>query len=323
MNVTESIVWSTESVEQPQALNYWRDVVAKLLYEVDITPSANRFFGRLEQAPLGPSLLTQLCTGPQSVYRSRSCIARSEHIPSFELIQVRLGRMTVRQNGQKSDLLAGDCVLVDRAKPFESSNTQLKGIMLSLPASWLGRWCADPGMLVGRRIAANVGWGRALSAVLSQIDLDTLDEIAVSRSIVADQVAALLVIAAGPDSPTTSRHNRKMLERASDGLRDLAHDPELSPTTLATSLGISKRYLHQLFAQVGSTFGRELLEIRLRRAHAMLVDRHFTAVPVGEIAFRCGFLDPGHFSKKFRSRFGGSATSLRAAVHSASKSTAL
>ena len=89
-------------------------------------------------------------------------------------------------------------------------------------------------------------------------------------------------------------------------------DPELSPEGVAADLGISKRYLQALLASSGTSFVRELNAVRLDRANILLTDPRTSALPVAEIAFRCGFLDPGYFARQFRKRFNATPRGWRA-----------
>ena len=81
-------------------------------------------------------------------------------------------------------------------------------------------------------------------------------------------------------------------------------DPALGPEEIARAMFISTRYLQALLARRGTSFVREVSGARLDRARDLLVDPHGQHVSIAEIAFRCGFLDPGYFARQFRKRFG-------------------
>ena len=85
----------------------------------------------------------------------------------------------------------------------------------------------------------------------------------------------------------------------------------MDKAAVAAAHGLSKRYLHLLFASAGSSFGSTLLELRLGQAQAMLADRRFGRSSIGEIAWRCGFTDPSHFARRFRQRFGHAPAAWR------------
>ena len=77
----------------------------------------------------------------------------------------------------------------------------------------------------------------------------------------------------------------------------------LSPGEIAHRLGCSRAHLYRVFARHGLTVAGYLREIRLQHSREALA----AATPrdtVGDIAFRCGFEDPVHFTRLFRQRFG-------------------
>jgi AraC-like DNA-binding protein len=83
---------------------------------------------------------------------------------------------------------------------------------------------------------------------------------------------------------------------------------------VALAQGISKRYLHFLFACMGTTFGEQLLRVRLDRARLLLSDERFGGIPIGEIAARCGFSEPSHFARCYRQYFGSAPRAYRSGL---------
>ncbi len=80
---------------------------------------------------------------------------------------------------------------------------------------------------------------------------------------------------------------------------------------MADTHGISKRYLHYLFAQKSLTFRSELIRVRLDAAQRLLSDKRYSALTVGEVAARCGFLEPSHFTRRFRKAYGAGPSEFR------------
>ncbi|HWJ70777.1 MAG TPA: helix-turn-helix transcriptional regulator [Sphingobium sp.] len=175
---------------------------------------------------------------------------------------------------------------------------------------WLARWTGDPTALAGRRIDGRHGWGRALSAMLDSVEVDMMDQLMVPAGMLAEQIASLLVLAGTPPAGLPKRHPAAEA-RLAGLIRDQAHDPDFDAAGAAAALGLSKRSLHLLCARSGASFGARLMAQRLERAKAMLADPRQRAVPVGEIAWRCGFVDQGHFARRFRMRFGTAPSGLR------------
>lgn len=82
------------------------------------------------------------------------------------------------------------------------------------------------------------------------------------------------------------------------------------PTTgIARQVGVSTRQLERLFGKYLNTSPKKyMLELRLERARSLLVQ---TEMSVVEIALACGFENPGHFSRVYRTTFGISPTNQR------------
>ena len=74
--------------------------------------------------------------------------------------------------------------------------------------------------------------------------------------------------------------------------------------TIAVRVGISKRQLERLFrTYLQASPGRSYLELRLRRARALLEQ---TSLSVTDIGVACGFVSASHFSRAYRDFFGHS-----------------
>ena len=91
-------------------------------------------------------------------------------------------------------------------------------------------------------------------------------------------------------------------------------DPGLTPATVAARVGISTRYLHQLFSARGQSFGRRLARRRLERCRADLADPVYAEWTIAEIGWRNGFADPSYLARAFRRAYGVSPGEHRRAA---------
>ena len=152
-------------------------------------------------------------------------------------------------------------------------------------------------------------------AMLRAMSDTGLEGAVLSRSAIADQLGALLALMVGKgEGQFSSRHQADLLVRFKQALRERYDDVDLDPASVARDMGVSKRHLHGVFAQGGSTFGAVLLDIRLTRAAEMLQNPQFKAYGIGDIAWACGFADPSHFARRFRQRYGSNPVRYRAPV---------
>ncbi|MDD2707385.1 MAG: helix-turn-helix domain-containing protein [Verrucomicrobiae bacterium] len=72
---------------------------------------------------------------------------------------------------------------------------------------------------------------------------------------------------------------------------------------VAAQAGVSPRHLNRLFCEnLKESVAGILSEIRLQKAKALMAGN--PSLSVKEIAYATGFLSPGHFTQKFKNRFG-------------------
>ena len=86
-------------------------------------------------------------------------------------------------------------------------------------------------------------------------------------------------------------------------INESARDPRLDLQSVAARLGIPPRTVQHVLAAAGESFSQLLMSARLRRAYTLLLDPAFDDVPVGTIAFSCGFTDVTSFHRAFRAAF--------------------
>jgi AraC family transcriptional regulator, positive regulator of tynA and feaB len=304
--------WSTADVDSRHALAYWVETVCQSFLEIDIdSPERQHFHGRLDQSELGPATLYVVEADTQTVRRTPAKIARSRYAAGYFLLQLRAGRLRFQQQGRDSCIQTGDCLLVDCNAPYRlDCLPATRSVALRFSHDWLRNWIPAPESLAGLPLRSNSGWSGALCAALASLDTDTDEELALPPGTVAEQMAALLALAAGPDAQAPSG-TEKLFTRIRRTIRDRCHEAGLSPAAVADDHGISKRYLHYLCAQAGTTFRNELMRVRLDVAQRLLSDRRFDSLSVSEITARCGFVEPSHFARRFREAFGHGPTEFR------------
>jgi len=301
--------WSTDQVEQRCALAYWVDTVCDQFLEIDIdTPLRDRFRARLDQVEFGAATLSLIEADIQRVSRTPAKIARTRY-PVCVLMQLRAGHMRLKQLGRETRVSPGECVFVLGTEPYELECPQAtSAVTLRLPEGWLTRWLPHPERCASRLFSGS-GWSAALCAAVSSLDVASCEPLALPNSAVAEHIAALLALAAGPGSQSDPRPD--LFKALLYSLRDRLHEADLSPLALAAEHGISRRSLHYAFARAGTTFVEQLMSLRLERARELLSDPRLADVPISEVAARCGFMDPSHFARRFRQRFAQAPAQFR------------
>jgi AraC-like DNA-binding protein len=93
-------------------------------------------------------------------------------------------------------------------------------------------------------------------------------------------------------------------------MRDLAHH-DLNVVAVAAQHRLTTRHVQRLFENEGTTFSRFVLEKRLARIHAQLIDPAHAHKNIGAIIFDGGFGDVSYFNRAFRRRYGATPTEVR------------
>lgn len=86
--------------------------------------------------------------------------------------------------------------------------------------------------------------------------------------------------------------------------------PELSLARLAAKVHRSANYLSELFRiQTGSSVTRYIHTLRLEEARRLLIEK--PKLTITEVAEKCGYLDPGYFTRRFHRYVGCSPLQYR------------
>ncbi|MGO9931263.1 MAG: helix-turn-helix domain-containing protein [Steroidobacteraceae bacterium] len=304
--------WSTAHVLPGKALSYWRDVICENLLRMHIQSSQERaFFGHIEKHAFGPIKANFISVSEQKVWRERTagCYAK-DHL--FHLIHVRKGVQLAEQYGRSIKVEAGDSLLIDCLAGFEFYFPQgVEALVLEIPRDWLKGWLPTPEDASARLIDGRSGWGATLASALNNVTPTTVGASGLPATVVAEQIVSLLGLAAAHDDASPTTHKRALLRRVTETIRERCHEPDLNPGTVAAALGLSRRYVHLLFASTGTTFSQELYACRLHKAQRLLCDKRYDGLGIAEIAWSCGFNVPSHFTHRFRERFGSAPSTYR------------
>lgn len=306
---------STRAVAPHERAAFWREVVCRTFVELDCSPLGSApLEGSIEDTCAGERHLCDVRATAQHVMRARAQIAGSRAACVVVCFQ-RSGSCIVAQDGRETLLEPGGLAVVDSTRPYALhfpgpfSQQVLRAPQAAL-SDRVGRTerytaIAVPGSdelarLVGGFLA---GLSPALAAAAAP-----LRERLLSNAI--DLTAAALAHRVG-SAAGASQHRLALLCRARQYCEERLGDAGLSPSEVARRLGISARYLQQLFSSEGRSVMAWAWERRLERAREQLADPLFARRSVSEIAYAHGFSDSAHFSRRFKMRFGCSPSDYR------------
>jgi AraC-like DNA-binding protein len=185
----------------------------------------------------------------------------------------------------------------------------------------LERRLHDAGRFMQTAVGTDHGVGRIAADYAESLfqQAPSLNDIsqATTAAVCLDLLATAMML--GSPSPAAA-HERGdagagsmpvLLSRIRAYIRTNLATPDLDPDRIAGAHGISKRYLHALFASQGVSVGAFIREERLERARIDLANLRLRDLSVTDIALRNGFNDVPHFSRRFKAKFGYTPNSVR------------
>ncbi len=297
--------WSSSGLGRKEAISQWRDWAASTIAPIDVTVfETDDFAAQWTNRGVGQLRLLQLRGPAQRVVHTGTDGSAGRANPTIQLVYARRGAHKTQMAGRRFTVEPGQFVLLDNTRFYQMEmDTAHEAIDLMMPQGWLEKYIPDPEALLARPISASQGWGAPLGSLIETMVLG-LDDSPLPRPLIAEQVGALLTLATGFHEAPPSRHRGQLARRILRRIETDYADSDLSPERIADDLGISRRYLQALLAGSGTSFVQELNATRLDRASDLLIDARAAGLSLGEIAWRCGFLDPGYFARLFRKRFG-------------------
>lgn len=297
-------IWSTHHTRD-DLRSYWSAAHEEAIHELKIDlPEPDCFEGQIWNDSFGSCSISIIHNGKQTLRRTREAVSRNRQTNQFTLVFLKSGHILCEQYGSFCEIDGGASILVDGRGEYRFTNPcPCEHLVLTLPEKWLQNFVNNPEEGVAKPITLATPWGAALNATLRALAVEPIDKLFLPHQLIANQIAGLLALVIGPSNTSLTTHSRKIYLKALQQIEALAHDPNLDAGMLAASLNISIRYLHALFATAGTTYGHQLLRVRMERAMHMLNDKHFSEISIAKIGAACGFNDPSHFARRFRERF--------------------
>ena len=127
-------------------------------------------------------------------------------------------------------------------------------------------------------------------------------------------LSATLEDCVAPEAPARGQAADMRREQIGRHLRRHFADPYLSAADVAEAVGVSRRYLHRLYADEGRSFREELIALRIEACLRAFHDENQAERTIAEIAFAAGYADISQFNRHFRRLKGATPSELRRAA---------
>lgn len=309
---------STSSLDEHDRMSVWREVVARMMLRVDITPLSDQPFQAEATLRALPGLRMMHYSGSEfRMQRTKEIVANSDD--GFGIVVNLDGFATISQFGREVCLGRGDAAAICNTDLATYAHKGSRHVGLIVPRSALAPR-ANLQDAAARFIPhSNEALRLLVGCVRELLHKDiTLTNPDLLRLLVA-HVHDLLVLVVGATGDRAALAELRGLRAArlqgikNDILNHLDRQ-ELSISDLSRRQRVTPRYIQKLFETEGTTFTKFVLLLRLARAYQMLKSRRFVGWTIATIGYEAGFGDLSYFNRTFRHRYGFTPSDIRASV---------
>jgi AraC-like DNA-binding protein len=300
-------VWDVSRLPDRDQFDYWREVICQAF--VPLTPGRTEpgpgFPFTVETHPLAEVNRARIASRAQTTRHGPREVARTDGAYYFVNLQLD-GRCRTRVGNSDAVVHPGQFVVVDTAEPyFFDFDDDWRMLSFRVPHHLLA---SAP--QVGVPVAGEGVGGVVTSLMRALWDVDETAGPA-ARLELERAFGAAVSAATAPTGDLPAPVPRAALKAAVlRHVHEHLADPSLSVTSVCRRFGISRRTVHNLFADDDETFAATVRGLRLDRCATALADPATTGT-IAEIAATHGFEDPTTFTRAFRRRFGSRPSDLR------------
>ncbi|SDA30064.1 AraC-type DNA-binding protein [Methylobacterium sp. UNC378MF] len=308
--------FSTDGIHPRNAFRRWRETICERLIPIDLQPlHEGPFQGRLDVTSIGPAPITKMAHTAMRTEATPDAIRRHGQPDRLYATMKLSGRDAIHQGDQEAVFRTGDFVVIDARPAVCETNTGIS-LVIDLPRerfeAMLGpsrQFCA---LTVGADLASTTLANTFIRDLIRVSDRLTADAAARMASIGTDLIIASLAERMAQEVPR-SIHGNVTVQRAKAHIEAHLGDPILDPPHLAAAMGLSLRRLQELFHERGQHISDYIWERRLEKAAKQLSDPACVHLPIGMLAYGCGFASQAHFARRFKERYGLSPRDYRRA----------
>lgn len=218
-----------------------------------------------------------------------------------------VGGIEFRHHGQSCSLTPGAMTLVRSGEEFRiRMSDELDMLWLRMPERLLQAHVLGLGEVLGRRLDCSNAIGTLARQMMQAPISDEADFGPLPARLLAQSLLGFIaeIVNDATGVAGASAHRHKIYRRACDYIDAHIGDETLSPREIATGIGISPRYLSEIFAAEGSSPMRWLQARRLERSRMELERCGEQGLLIREVAYAMGFANVSSFNRAFKSHFG-------------------
>jgi AraC-like DNA-binding protein len=227
----------------------------------------------------------------------------------------RRGLAGMTQGKHERSIKSHDGLIIDNAVPARiCTNGPSRFWSLTIPRDRIIASRPEVTRFAGAKLTDELAF-RLLFGYLEETIAEGLQEHRTAQ-LFGDHLVELAALALGGEPRRLAQEGGIRAARRAAILREIERrsgDQSLNAAVIATSLGVTPRYVHLLLEETGKSFTHHVLERRLEKAAVLLRDPQWHRRKIAEIAADVGFTDLSYFNRAFRRRHGATPSDIRSA----------
>lgn len=313
---------SADAIAVQDRFEWFTDMVSSALMPSAFTPEdAEGFYAEGAMLDLHDAQVSRFTFSPLRSRRTTALIRQGDP-EQYQLALVTSGTASFAQLGREARLRAGDMVLWDTSRPYESiSGMDGRGVgtlVLQVPKARMPLPSQQVDRLLVRRICSGSGMAAVLAQFLLSLAANGPDcppqalpglgsmAVELAASVLGQQLGSVR-------EPSAPLRAHVLLRRIDAFIDHNLGDPELTPQVIADRHHISLRSLYTLFEGRPEGVAATIRTRRLERCRADLASPELRGRSIQAIAARWGFTDAASFSRAFRTAYRTTPSAYRRA----------
>tara|TARA_R110002050_G_scaffold71891_3_gene154678 strand:+ start:62254 stop:63273 length:1020 start_codon:yes stop_codon:yes gene_type:complete len=307
----------TDEHSPADRLEWLKEVIGKEYTNVDISPLKDiQLFNEMSIYPWRHGMrLSPIKSNAIQLKRLRNEPTEVAQDCYFAVV-LTSGNYTLEQGGREVSLQAGDMTLYDATEPHRIVMPQTSSkILISIPRTMLNQRIYNAGKLTAKIIPAHSGIGAVTSSFIQTTvnQLNTLGKaqfLEMSAPIL--DMLALSLSQLSTEPAHLSDYQSLTLMRVKQFINEQCEECDLNPELISIGVGLSIRYINNLFNSENTSMMRFLTQQRLAVAQRRLSNHLLNHKTITELAMQSGFNNMAHFSRIFKQHYGVSPRQFRA-----------
>lgn len=305
----------TEALPNRQRLEWLKEVIGREYANVDITPPTDMpLYNDMSIYPWQHGIrLSPIQSNAITLERLPKEPDRITQDCYFAVLLTR-GQYKLEQGGREVFLKPGEISLYDATEPHRITIPgQFSKILISIPRKELDARVTNLGALTATRLPkAGIAAITAsyVQSTVNQLHYMQENEFQSLALPVIDMLTMSYNDMRGSVSPLSHHRYYALLRVKRFVTRNLA-DATLDTQTISKAVGLSPRYINQLFNEENTSLMRFVSEQRLILSRQLLSSRLYQQSTITELAIQAGFSNVSHFSRVFRQTYGISPREFR------------